>query len=222
MGLPFVGSAEQDQRVGIEMQQILASVAVNRPIFHSEADFQHAFALAYMDASPSASIRLEYRIPLKNERAHADLWIRQDGNATYIELKYWTRYFDVVHDGEAFTLADQSALPLSRYDFIKDLGRIERVVHAGLANRGFVIALTNDPGYWNLPTQNPIDAAFRLSGGRVLTGDFAWEKHAGLGTIKKREQTMHLSGEYVCHWEPYSKLGGARGDFRYLMIEVPS
>ncbi len=203
-----------------DLHQVLRSLSATRPLFHSEADFQHALAWAYREHSPSAEIRLECRIPLKDERAYADLWIREEGFTTYIELKYWTRFLDLEHEGEVFSLANQAAQPLSRYDFIKDLARVERAVDSGLAHRGFVVALTNNPGYRNTQLQSPIDAAFRLTEGRSLTGTLAWEKHAGTGTIKNREKDLHLAGEYLCRWEPYSKLGGAPGDFRYLLIAV--
>jgi hypothetical protein len=31
-----------------------------------------------------------------------------------------------------------------------------------------------------------------------------------------------LSGRYSCEWRPYSNLGGQRGEFRYLALEVTS
>ena len=83
-----------------------------------------------------------------------------------IELKYWTRGLSYHLGDEDYTLSDRAAQDLGRYDFIKDIERVERVVLAGHANAGCVVALTNDQGYWNASTRDTVDAAFRLHEGR--------------------------------------------------------
>lgn len=198
----------------------MASLARERPVFHSEADFQHALAWHWQQLSPNAAIRLEYRLPFAGERGYADLWIRDDGHTTYIELKYWTRALTVQQGDEAYSLANQAAQDISRYDFIKDLARVERAVQAGLADVGFVVALTNDQGYWSQPRPGTVDAAFRLHEGRTLLGELAWAEHAGVGTTATRQRVLSLAREYRCHWQPYSDVGAPRGEFRYLLVEV--
>lgn len=167
--------------------------------------------------APAAAVRLEYRIPLSGERSYADIWIRDGEETTYVELKYWTRALTIEVEDEAFTLSNQAAQDISRYDFIKDLCRVERAVAQGLASRGFVVALTNDPGYWSQARPGTVDAAFRLDEGRALSGQLAWAAHAGVGTMRSREQILGLEREYRCHWEPYSDFGVPRGEFRYLL-----
>jgi len=200
--------------------ELMASLARQRPIFHSEADFQHALAWHWKECSPSALVRLEYRLPLEGERSYADLWVRDADLTTYVELKYWTRALTVQVDHEPFTLVNQAAQDISRYDFIKDVERVERVVRSGHADRGFVVALTNDQGYWNAPRPGTVDAAFRLHEGRSLVGELAWAEHAGIGTTATRQRVLSLAQEYRCHWQPYSNLGVPRGAFRYLLVEV--
>ena len=202
------------------LDEILETLARTRPVFHSEADFQHALAWHWKERSPNAVVRLEYRLPFEGERSYADLWVRDAGQTTYVELKYWTRALTVQVDDETFTLANQAAQDISRYDFIKDLCRVERVVGQGLTTRGFVVALTNDPGYWNPARPGTVDAAFRLDEDRALAGQLAWAAHAGVGTTRSREQILGLEREYRCHWEPYSNLGVPRGEFRYLLASV--
>jgi hypothetical protein len=62
--------------------------------------------------------------------------------------RYGVRRFHGVVGGEPFELPDQSAQEISRYDVIKDVVRMESFVADGVAERGRVIVLTNDPAYW--------------------------------------------------------------------------
>ena len=43
----------------VEIGEILSALAEQRPVFHSEADFQHAFAWEIHQQLPMASVRLE-------------------------------------------------------------------------------------------------------------------------------------------------------------------
>ena len=204
----------------LDLRSILSRLAQSRPVFHSEADFQHALAWECRQSAPDVPVRLEYRLPLDGPRTYADLWLRDPDGPTYVELKYWTRRLDVEVDGERFGLTNQAAQDLSRYDFIRDLERVEGAVHAELARLGYVIALTNDSGYWSPPRPGTVDAAFRLHDGRKLHGEFGWAPHAGAGTMRGRERPLAVTGRYTCRWETYSQLGIEGGEFRYLFVRV--
>jgi len=84
------------------------ALAAKRPVFHSEADFQHAFAWEIHQHLPDAYVRLEYRPALLPTRAYVDVWV-VDGNQTLaIELKYKTAPLSVqLDDGEKFDLMSQ-------------------------------------------------------------------------------------------------------------------
>jgi hypothetical protein len=105
------------------------ALAAKRPVFHSEADFQHAFAWEIHQHLPDAYVRLEYRPALLPTRAYVDVWV-VDGNQTLaIELKYKTAPLSVqLDDGEKFDLMSQGAQDLGRYDFVRDLWRLEQVL----------------------------------------------------------------------------------------------
>ncbi len=49
--------------------------------------------------------------------------------------------------GESFTLLDHGAQLLGRYDFLKDVSRLQQVVAVNPAVRGYAILLTNDSSY---------------------------------------------------------------------------
>jgi hypothetical protein len=81
----------------INLGDTLTLLSERRPIFHSEADFQHALALRIHQSNEAARIRLEYRL---SQREYLDLWVQDDACALAIELKYTTRNLSVEHDAE--------------------------------------------------------------------------------------------------------------------------
>jgi len=199
----------------------LARLAQSRPIFHSEADFQHALAWEVHLEHPSLSVRLEYK-PYPAERFYVDLWLRGAAGATAVELKYLTRGLKVLVGGEQFVLADQAAQDISRYDVIKDVTRVERLVSDGLVASGTVIVLTNDSAYWKQSERVTVDQAFRLAEGGVLAGNLAWSPSAGAGTTKGREAVLGLRGSYPIHWTDCSIVDPSHpyGRIRCLIFEV--
>jgi len=116
-------------RSGTAPAPTIPALAAKRPVFHSEADFQHAFAWEIHQHLPDAYVRLEYRPALLPTRAYVDVWV-VDGNQTLaIELKYKTAPLSVqLDDGEKFDLMSQGAQDLGRYDFVRDLWRLEQVL----------------------------------------------------------------------------------------------
>ena len=202
------------------------ALAERRPVFHVEADFQHALAWVIHECHPGIDVRLERPVTLDEERGHADIWLRDDGGDTVVELKYWTRSTgSVLHvDGEDFPLRDQGAQPLSRYDFWRDVRRMERLISEGHAGTGYGVALTNVQNYWNAGQARVIDATFRIHEGHEVSGVLAWrpDPPPSAGTTVGRESPIHLSGRYVANWRDYSspEPGLPGGEFRYLLLDV--
>ena len=154
---------------------------------------------------------------------YLDVWIRNQETA--IELKYVSRKLESKHDGEQFTLREQSAQDLIRYDFLKDIARIESVVQSSVARRGLAILMTNDPLYWDqtrLRKKDPIDADFHIYEGRAVTGELAWSDRASFGSTKSREEPITLRGSYNLRWRDYSVATGIVNyrQFRYLAVAV--
>ena len=115
------------------IHDIMAKLSNQRPIFHSEGDFQHAFAWLVHTTMPDYQVRLEYR-PNPDERRYLDMWINNIRLA--IELKYRTRNVVLQHAGERYTLLRQGAHDLGRYDFLKDVQRLENLQLQGIAGYG--------------------------------------------------------------------------------------
>ncbi len=206
----------------LEISEVLSSLARQRPIFHSEADFQHALAWENQHRLPDASIRLEVPVQISGQFLHIDVWVVHQDVTLAFELKYKTRGLTAHIGNERYSLKDQSAQDICRYDFVKDIQRLEQVVAAHPNSIGYAILLTNDSAYWKKPlNHSTVDADFRLHDGRVLEGVLAWDVNASDGTKKGREHPLDLQGKYQLRWSDYSQPSSEKyGTFRSLVAEV--
>ncbi|MBU3664914.1 MAG: hypothetical protein FGM15_03425 [Chthoniobacterales bacterium] len=189
-------------------KQTVTSAIVNlskrRPVFHSEADLQHAFAWE-LASTKGVSLRLEVPLPDVGE---VDLLI--PAPATVIEFKYKTAVRDITISEENFALKQHGAQPLGRYDVLKDLSRVEK------SNRGgFVLFITSDASYWGPCRGN--GSSFSLHQGRAIHGRMAWENNSNKKSLgAKRVHPITISGSYICEWNDYSR----EGEFRYLLFSI--
>ena len=206
----------------INIQAVLRSLAHKRPVFHSEADFQHALAWEIHERSPACSIRLEQKPPHLKSRFYLDVWVEINGAVFALELKYKTKVLNVEFNNEDFELLNQGAQDLGRYDFLKDIQRLEQVVSGRNEITGYAILLTNDGTYWNTPgNRQTVDAAFRIHQGRTINGELKWDAGTGEGTMRGRKDPIVIKGHYTSSWEGYSELSNApSSEFRYIMVKV--
>jgi len=164
-----------------------------------------------------------------NKRLHVDIWIEKDHYILAIELKYKTRALQVRVGNELYALRSQTAQDLSRYDFIKDIGRVENFVtdRAPRAS-GYVILVTNDPSYWRRPrSYNTADARFRLHEGNTLRGDLGWgparlkAQSAGGKIRSSSEDPTPCGGRTIRAWLRALTVGFATSSWR-SRTELPS
>ena len=156
----------------LSVSEVLTALAKQRTVFHSEADFQHAIAWEIHQRLPRASVRLERPVEVShlNKLLHVDIWIEQDGDVIALELKYKTRALQVRVGNEQYALRSQSAQDIGRYDFIKDIERVENIVADRAPHAtGYAILLTIDRSYWTRSlNDNTADVKFRLHEGSNL------------------------------------------------------
>lgn len=206
----------------IDLPFCLKALAFQRPLFHSEADFQHALAWTIQTHSPTATIRLERPFLVEQKSIYADIWIIDERKVLVLELKYKTRSLATTYADEPFILRNHSAHDLGRYDFVKDIQRLETIVTSLPDAVGYAVFLTNDGNYW-LPARSPhsIDSDFRLFEGRVLQGTLQWGAQASVGTMRGREEPLTLRGSYLVRWNPYSRVGATTaGQFHCTIVRV--
>ena len=206
----------------INLVGIMKELSARRPIFHSEADFQHAFAWAIHKTAPDTDVRLELPLETHGRQVHVDIWLSRPGASMAIELKYKTRGLATRIGQESFHLKDQAAQDLARYDLMKDVLRLEQLSAAFPSTTGLAVFLSNDSAYWKRPTSPAsVDAQFRIHEGRELAGTLQWGAGASPGTARGREEPIRLAGNYRLNWNDYSRVASGSYDlFRYFAIPV--
>ncbi len=203
-----------------DIPKIVRLLSSERPVFHNEADFQFALAWKIQKENPDSEIRLEYRISEFPSR-YTDIWIK-DENPVAIELKYKPVSITFENKDETFELKKHGAEDIGRYDFLKDIQRIEEIVLRRPKTTGYVIILTNDHLYWqNSRKKDPVDLAFRIHEGKDLNGVLSWSQEAGKKTTEGREEPIIIKGHYKCNWDTYSTVNISKfGNFEMLCFKI--
>ena len=206
---------------GLKIEHALGQLALRRPVFHSEADFQFALAIIVNELYPTLAVRLE--IPVSKQITLDMLITEPEANEFFaIELKYKTALWEGTIRGEDYHLKNHGADDIGCYDVLKDVERVETLVSNGFASAGAVILLTNEPLYWNIREQkSKITNAheFRIHEGLTVSGQRSWGPNTG-GSSKGRERPLTLAGSFPIQWQDYSDVEGRRGQFRKLVFQV--
>ena len=112
--------------------------------YYIEAQVQHKIAIeifkaGYLKNMPIEPI-LEYRInnSRRNTNEYIDIVLDSPDGKTGIELKYKT----TAKDGTLYS--NQGGQNNGKYDFIKDISRLERAKNGKLIAKGYALFLTND------------------------------------------------------------------------------
>jgi hypothetical protein len=197
--------------------EAMDSLAPKRPIYHSEADFQHALAWQIQLAHPNASIRLEKRVATEPS-VELDLLIALEDRRLGVELKYPRRRMRVEVEGENFSLAT-GADDHARYEAIKDLARLERLREEKIIDSGALVLLTNVANVWVSPSskRRVLYDELRIHEGRTLRGTMQWGQWGAEGG-RPPGGPITLTGSYSLQWRDYSTVPG--GEFRYLVVGV--
>ena len=211
-----------------DLDATLMELAVQRPVFQNEADFQFSFAWQIKMKFPNWNIRFEKNLTdEEDEKRKMDLWI--EGENTYaIELKYPTQELFHEVNNEIFKLRNQSAVDYSRYAFLKDIQRMEEVVGNNTDVKGYAILITNDMSIELPPTKDDVaDFQFRIHEGKVINNEeLDWIRKEGGQSFGDMENPIKLRGTYKFNWKDYSELKNknnlpvTNGKFRYLFVEI--
>jgi hypothetical protein len=198
--------------------KIIDKLRSNRRIFFSESDFQFALAWEIQKYYNRANIRLEY-CPNPVMNVHIDIIVELENKIYPIELKYKTKTFIGKDNNEEYYLKNQGAQDIGKYDYLKDIQRIEKFSKM-IENYkyGFVILLTNDESYWIKNKKDTVDEQFYLTENIMKNGMLNWSKNASDGTMKNRNVPINLIGKYKINWNEYSNFTGVKnGKFRYCL-----
>lgn len=204
----------------LNIEKIIKELSQERKVFHSEADFQFSLAWKIKEIYPEAKIGLEYRSDLI-PNIHLDILVDLNGKIIPIELKYVTKGCKVVCNNEVYSLSQHAAQPIRRYDFIKDIERVE-TCKSNLKGftEGYSIMITNDSAYYKeqISSKETICNDFRINEGVTATGTLSWKNEPSIGTIKGREKSIILSNKYNFNWNEYCTV--EEMEFKLLIVKV--
>lgn len=213
---------------GIDISSIMKELSGERKLFHSEADFQFALAWIIQQKYSDAKVRLEYCLNLNNRAMHIDIVVFVGRKIIPIELKYKTRCKtnkcnEVNIDGEIYILKNHGAQDMGRYDFVKDIKRIETIIDSTKSDCGYAIMLTNDKSYWENKNikKSTISDEFHIHDNASLFGERKWINNPSKDSIKGRESSIELTNKYKINWQLYSKNTEMDyGDFKYTIVKI--
>ena len=202
----------------LPLNAVMDELRGERMVFHSEADFQQAFAWVVQRLDGDIAVRLEVR---QQDKLHLDLLCRGPHGRTAIEFKYVTARWDGLDPGtgEEFRLRHHGAPDLARLGFVVDITRLERFCRPDdVPMNGLAVLLTNDRGLWSAPAghRQTRDAEFRLHEGRRLRGRLRWGVEGDYLTSNQHD----LIGDYQLTWRNFAHLSGRNGEFRWLAVQV--
>lgn len=199
----------------IDIDLVMRDLSVSHPVFISELEFQRALMKAVEQYLPGAYLEA----PRRFERIRMDIGLDVRGMSTVIELKYKTRKLEALHGERNFFLKNNSIQYQARYDFVKDITRVERYVKHARDRVGWAILLTNDYLLWESWSSGASEE-FRLADGLSLSGLHRWKDGFAAGLNHPRDAALDVQGNYKLAWSDYSDLPGRWGKFRYLAVRV--
>lgn len=207
----------------LDLADVMKRLAVRRPVFHSEADFQLALGMLLHDLDPTLQIRMEIRLSIvAGEKAeYLDVLCWGPAGRTALELKYFKAAWSGVdpQSGEQFRLSSGGADDVARRDFVFDVARLERFCRTSPEPmNGLAIEISNHSALWRPPRPRaipPRDIQFRIHHGQMLSGELRWG-----GATEYLANRRTLSGQYVMDWRPYSQLDGKNGEFVWLAVAI--
>jgi hypothetical protein len=203
-----------------------------RPIFHSEADFQHSLAIKFEKNKSDYGIekvRLEKRMFISDKRDfYIDIvLITNSGKEILVELKYKTKETDKIIDkGEEFKLKNHGARDLGGFDFFKDISRIEefKEKYPQRFLLGYVIFLSNDLRYLESARKDSCYVNFCLTNGREIIRPVNLDWNVSVKKDwQKRRGAIKINGHYCLNWDDYSLLMSISKKpykFKYIVVEI--
>ncbi len=189
---------------------IEAFLQTNQELFFNERDFQMHIAVYLRNLNKYDDVDVEYYVPYEELNGYVwenelrlDVVVRSGDEFVPIELKYKTkevkkklpRFCEML---DVVVMKHQGAQNLARYDFWKDVRRIELVKRRfDVVVGGVAVFLTNDATYLKSPKTQSMDIEFSMSEGIHST-----QKHWPNAEVAKTKgrPDFDLDKEYATAW----------------------
>lgn len=185
----------------------------NKELYFNERDFQMHLATYLHQTGHYEDVDVEYYVPqselenyIWNNELRIDVLVSKGGEYLPIELKYKTKSVKkrIPRFGERLSLnvevmKNQGAQDLGKYDFWKDVRRIEIIKKRfKTVKNGLAIFMTNDPTYLQNGQMSSNHVNFSMT-----EGTHHKEKHwlDKVSICSKTHPDFDVDTDYSVHWE---------------------
>lgn len=190
-----------------KLQNIITSFFLKQDTkqYYVEAQVQHKLAIEiYKQFAIEAELEYYYKNTHNDNNSYLDIFFESPhGSRIGIELKYKTRCYNA---GD--TYKNQGAQNNSKYDFIKDIQRLEEMKSNNLIDTGYALLITNDHTYWTAARPDSMVSPFDLTDNTTLTNTYIPE-------WKDRTEPIVLTNSYILKWDSLEDAA-----FKSLLVEV--
>lgn len=219
-----------ERLVDFVCEDIRAFLIGNGELLFNERDLQIHLAMWLRKSSHAYDdVDLEYYVPRSelggyvwNSELRLDLVVRKGNEFLPVELKYKTRSitrrierFGERLSGEVVVVKNQGAQDLGRYDFWKDIRRVELVRKRFLAvKNGLAVFVTNDPSYLKTGRASSNHAALSMAAG-VHGRNKQWQN--GDSFCAREHPGFEVEADYGIVWQQFVTEGET---FHYCILQV--
>ena len=199
--------------IDVVYKDVKQFLETNEELLFNERDFQMHLATFLRRTGNYDDVDVEYYVPLSeltgyiwDNELRMDVLVRKGKEYLPIELKYKTKTvrkkllrFNEEVSGEVEVMKNQGAQDLGKYDFWKDVRRIELVrKRFGAIKNGLAVFVTNDPAY--LKAGRESSNHFKFS---MIEGANGKEKHwlDKDSTCCKTHPDFDVEKDYSIHWD---------------------
>lgn len=219
-----------ERLVDFVCEDIRAFLIGNGELLFNERDLQIHLAMWLRKSSHAYDdVDLEYYVPRSelggyvwNSELRLDLVVRKGNEFLPVELKYKTRSitrrierFGERLSGEVVVVKNQGAQDLGRYDFWKDIRRVELVRKRFLAvKNGLAVFVTNDPSYLKAGKASSNHAALSMAAG-VHARSKQWKNCDSF--CAREHPGFEVEADYEIVWQQFVAEGET---FHYCILQV--
>ena len=194
---------------------ISAFLEQNNELLFNERDLQMHLAIWLKGIGKYDDVDVEYYVPFEEfggkyiweSELRLDIVVKKGEEYIPIELKYKTKKvekkltrFNEELKREYIVVKDQAAQDLGKYDFWKDVRRIELVRNRfNRVKNGLAVFVTNDKSYLKPSRENSNCKAFDMSSEGSLSKNKSWKN--GNSACAKGHPNFEVEKEYIIEWK---------------------
>jgi hypothetical protein len=213
-----------------ELTEIITSLALEKPIFQTETEFQGELAhrLELAGYTVSQEVRMNIAVNGHIVPIEVDIVVKQREIKTALELKLIAHIASINHGGSIYNFKSNGGEPnMYRFNVLKDLNRVGRLVAESKVTRGYSITISNDSRAWERDTLDDgiAGSAFSLHQNRTLNEGAAlnWSRPMTANSVTPGGMPPHVPlrvpRTQVIQWEQYSHFPASNGIFKYLILQ---